>query len=933
MNKNNQHICLVDGSTYIFRAYHALPPLTRKSDGFPVGAISGFCNMLDKLVREEKEKRGITHIVVVFDASGKTFRNEIYKDYKANRSEAPEDLVPQFPVIRQATSAFNIPYVELMGFEADDLIASYAKEAEQKDMQVTIVSSDKDLMQLVSNKTSMLDTMKGKLIDKDGVFEKFGVYPEKVIDVQSLAGDSVDNIPGIPGIGIKTAALLINEYGDLNGLFKNASSIKQNKRRENIIEFEDQAYISKKLVTLKNDIPLPISIEETSLKEIEPEKLIGFLKEMEFKTLTEKKSRELNVDSDSIKASKNTKKGIDLSLPNKKRKTEEISKEFKRDEYKIINSKEELLSWYTKAEEQGFVAFDTETNSLDAVSADMVGFSLCTSENDACYVPLLHTKTDHKQLDFNDAKTFLKELLEDESIIKILHNMKFDALVLAKYNITIENYDDTMLLSYSLGSGGIRHKLDTLIKFYFDHEAISFKELIGSGKDKKTFQEISINEAGKYAAEDADMTLRLWKKLKALLIKENQTKIYEIIEKPLAKILMDMEKEGISINIKKLKDLSKNFENKIQKISKSCFNLINEEINLASPKQVGEILFDKLVLPGGKKTSTGSWSTDAEVLENLANAGHEFPKKLLEWRALSKLKTTYTDALPNYLNEKTKRIHTSFAMATTSTGRLASSDPNLQNIPIRSEDGRMIRKAFVPEKGNLLISSDYSQIELRLIAHIADERNLKNAFLEGKDIHASTASEVFNVPIEDMKPETRRNAKAINFGIIYGISAFGLAKQLNITRTEASEYIKAYFNKYPAIKEYMEETKKFAGENGYVKTLLGRKCIIEDIKNKNPARRSFMERAAINAPIQGSAADIIKRAMILLSNNNELQELNTKMLLQVHDELIFETKKENSKKSIEKIREIMEAAHEPLLKLSVPLITETNSGENWDEAH
>ena len=933
MNKNNQHICLVDGSTYIFRAYHALPPLTRKSDGFPVGAISGFCNMLDKLVREEKEKRGITHIVVVFDASGKTFRNEIYKDYKANRSEAPEDLVPQFPVIRQATSAFNIPYVELMGFEADDLIASYAKEAEQKDMQVTIVSSDKDLMQLVSNKTSMLDTMKGKLIDKDGVFEKFGVYPEKVIDVQSLAGDSVDNIPGIPGIGIKTAALLINEYGDLNGLFKNASSIKQNKRRENIIEFEDQAYISKKLVTLKNDIPLPISIEETSLKEIEPEKLIGFLKEMEFKTLTEKKSRELNVDADSIKASKNTKKGIDLSLPNKKRKTEEISKEFKRDEYKIINSKEELLSWYTKAEEQGFVAFDTETNSLDAVSADMVGFSLCTSENDACYVPLLHTKTDHKQLDFNDAKTFLKELLEDESIIKILHNMKFDALVLAKYNITIENYDDTMLLSYSLGSGGIRHKLDTLIKFYFDHEAISFKELIGSGKDKKTFQEISINEAGKYAAEDADMTLRLWKKLKALLIKENQTKIYEIIEKPLAKILMDMEKEGISINIKKLKDLSKNFENKIQKISKSCFNLINEEINLASPKQVGEILFDKLVLPGGKKTSTGSWSTDAEVLENLANAGHEFPKKLLEWRALSKLKTTYTDALPNYLNEKTKRIHTSFAMATTSTGRLASSDPNLQNIPIRSEDGRMIRKAFVPEKGNLLISSDYSQIELRLIAHIADERNLKNAFLEGKDIHASTASEVFNVPIEDMKPETRRNAKAINFGIIYGISAFGLAKQLNITRTEASEYIKAYFNKYPAIKEYMEETKKFAVENGYVKTLLGRKCIIEDIKNKNPARRSFMERAAINAPIQGSAADIIKRAMILLSNNNELQELNTKMLLQVHDELIFETKKENSKKSIEKIREIMEAAHEPLLKLSVPLITETNSGENWDEAH
>ncbi len=933
MNKNKRHICLVDGSTYIFRAYHALPPLTRKSDGFPVGAISGFCNMLDKLVREERDKRGITHLLVVFDASGKTFRNEIYPDYKANRSEAPEDLIPQFPVIRQATSAFNIPYVELIGFEADDLIASYAKEGELEGMQVTIVSSDKDLMQLVSNNISMLDTMKGKLINKDGVFEKFGVYPKKVIDVQSLAGDSVDNIPGIPGIGIKTAALLINEYGDLNGLFKNASFIKQNKRRENIIEFEDQAYISKKLVTLKNDIPLPIPIEETSLKDIDPEKLIGFLKEMEFKTLTEKKCRELNIDSDSIKPTSSTKKEIDTSMVIDKKENEEIKKAFKRDKYKIINSKEELLSWYKKAEEQGFVAFDTETNSLDAVSADMVGFSLCTSENDACYVPLLHTKTDLKQLDFNDAITFLKNLLEDQSIIKILHNMKFDALVLAKYNINIENYDDTMLLSYSLGSGGIRHKLDTLIKFYFDHEAISFKELIGSGKDKKIFQEISIDEAGKYAAEDADMTLRLWKKLKTLLIKENQTKIYEIIEKPLAKILMDMEKEGISINTGKLKDLSDNFEKKIEKIAKSCFNLINEEINLGSPKQVGEILFDKLALPGGKKTSTGSWSTDAEVLENLANKGHEFPKKLLEWRALSKLKTTYTDALPTYLNKKTKRIHTSFAMATTSTGRLASSDPNLQNIPIRSEDGRMIRKAFIPKKGNLLISSDYSQIELRLIAHIADEKNLKNAFLEGKDIHASTASEVFNVPIDDMKPEIRRNAKAINFGIIYGISAFGLAKQLNITRTEASEYIKSYFNKYPAIKEYMEETKKFAGENGYVKTLLGRKCIVEDIKSKNPARRSFMERAAINAPIQGSAADIIKRAMIILSNNDKLKELKTKMLLQVHDELIFETKKENTNKSMEKIREIMEVAHKPLLKLSVPLITETNSGENWDEAH
>ena len=931
MKNQKQHICLVDGSTYIFRAYHALPPLTRKSDGFPVGAISGFCNMLDKLVREEKEEKGITHLLVVFDASGKTFRNDIYPEYKANRSEAPEDLIPQFPVIRKATSAFNIPFVELLGYEADDLIASYAEEAQKHNMKVTIVSSDKDLMQLVSDNVSMLDTMKGRVFKKEDVFDKFGVYPEKVIDVQSLAGDSVDNIPGIPGIGIKTAALLINEYGDLDGLFENSEKIKQKKRRENIIEFENQAYISKKLVTLKNDVPLPIPIKDTSLKEIDAEKLISFLKEMEFKTLTEKKSKQLNIDSDKIKASDQVER-FEKEIIDSPKDIEEINTKFDRENYQIIQSLDELTKWKLKAENIGYVAFDTETNSLDAVQADMVGFSLCTSENDACYVPLLHEEND-KQIDFDQAIDILKSILEDNGIKKILHNMKFDALVVDKYNINIKNYDDTMLMSYSIGSGGIRHKLDTLIKYYFDHDAISFKDLIGSGKDKKTFQELSIKEAGKYAAEDADMTLRLWKRFKSFMVKDKQVKIYEIIEKPLAQVIMNMEKHGISIDVNKLNELSVKFEEKLKNLEKSCYKLIGEEINLGSPKQVGEILFDKLALPGGKKTSTGSWSTNAEVLENLANEGYDFPKILLEWRALSKLKTTYTDTLPTYLNTKTNRIHSSFAMATTSTGRLASSDPNLQNIPIRSDDGRMIRKAFIPEKGNVLISSDYSQIELRLIAHIADEKNLINAFLDEIDIHSSTASEVFNIPLNDMTPDIRRNAKAINFGIIYGISAFGLAKQLNISRTEASEFIKAYFKKYPSIRGYMDETKKFANENGFVKTLLGRKCLVEEINSKNAATRSFMERAAINAPIQGSAADIIKRAMIILGNHKKLAKLETKMLLQVHDELIFETKKENCEESMRIIKKEMESANLPILNLNVPLIADTNFGNNWDEAH
>ena len=933
MNERKEHIYLVDGSTYIFRAYHALPPLTRKSDGFPVGAISGFCSMLDKLVKEERERNALTHLLVVFDASGKTFRNDIYPEYKANRSEPPEDLIPQFPVIRSATNAFNIKYVEMLGYEADDLIASYAKSAHAENMKVTIVSSDKDLMQLINDDISMLDTMKNRIINKEEVYKKFGVYPEKVIDVQSLAGDSIDNIPGVPGIGVKTAALLINEYGNLDNLFKKTDEITQKKRRENLKDFADQAYLSKKLVTLKDDVDLPIPLKDTKIQEINPEKLLGFLKEMEFKRLSEKKSSELNVDIDSILPTKSIKFSTkkDVAREDKVEKTEKL--DFNTKNYKTIQNKLELMEWYKKAEEVGYIAFDTETDSLNAIDANLIGFSMCIRPGEACYVPLKHIETDEKQLDFEESLVFLKLLLEDEGIIKILHNMKYDGLVLSKYKIDIKNYDDTMLISYSLGSGGIRHSLDNLAKRYFNHTAISYKEIVGTGKKKKIFSEISIPDATEYAAEDADLTMKLWKFLKPKLSQNNLMKVYIDIERPLARTLIEMEKEGVAIDKNKLKKLSKNFEEKIVEIEKISHKLIGEEFNLGSPKQIGEILYEKLSIPGGKKTASGAWSTDANVLETLVNEGHELPKLLLQWRGLSKLKTTYTDALPTFISKSTNRVHTSFAMAATSTGRLASSDPNLQNIPIRTGDGRMIRKAFIPEKGNLLISADYSQIELRLIAHIAQDKNLREAFKDGQDIHSLTASEVFNVPITDVDENIRRSAKAINFGIIYGISAFGLAKQLNISRTEASEYIKSYFAKFSSIKEYMAETKEFAKKNGYVNTIFGRKCIVGDIDTKNPARRSFMERAAINAPIQGSAADIIKRAMIRMHDELRNSELKTKMLLQVHDELIFEADEKEIDDSIRIIRKVMENAHKPSQELSVPLIVELRSGLNWNEAH
>ena len=929
---DKKHIYLVDGSTYIFRAYHALPPLTRKSDGFPVGAISGFCNMLDKLIKDERENNNLTHLLVIFDASGKTFRNDIYPEYKANRSSPPEDLIPQFPVIRKATDAFNVNHVEMLGYEADDLIASYAKAAIDEKMKVTIVSSDKDLMQLVKEDVSMLDTMKNRLIQKNEVIEKFGVEPKKVIDVQSLAGDSIDNIPGVPGIGIKTAALLINEYDNLDNLLEKASNIKQNKRRESLIEFADQARLSRELVTLKEDVKLPIPIKDIEIQSFDPKKLISFLKSMEFKTLTEKKAREFNlnledVETEELELEFNKEKEVETETKNEK----DFNK-FDYKEYSTIINKNELDKWKRKITEKGYVAIDTETDSLNAIQANLIGFSLATGINEACYIPIKHDNAD-KQIHIDDAIHFLKSINEDPSILKIFHNKKYDALVLDKYNIKVNSYDDTMLISYSLGSGGTRHSLDFLAKKYMSHSAISFKEIAGSGKSQKSFNEISINEASIYAAEDADITFRLWKILRPRLMSEKISSVYETIERPLAKVIMDMEKNGVCVDEKILKELSIKFENDIKRIEKECFEIVGSEFNLGSPKQIGEILFDKLKIKGGKRTPSGAWSTDAETLNFLASSGNILPKLLLEWRGLSKLKSTYTDALPNFINKNTKRIHTSYSMSSTSTGRLSSSDPNLQNIPIKNDEGKMIRSAFIADEGYSLISADYSQIELRIIAHISDDNNLKNAFKNNIDIHSLTASEVFGVPIEDMSQDIRRKAKAINFGIIYGISPFGLSNQLDISRSEASDYIRSYFEKFPSIRDYMESTKEFAKNNGFVKTLFGRKCIIDDSGNRGPGGKAFMERAAINAPIQGTAADIIKRAMIKIPKNLKKENLETKMIMQVHDELVFETKDNEIEKTMSIVIKEMSEAHKPVVDLSVDLKVEAASGKNWDQAH
>ena len=945
------HIFLVDGSGYIFRAYHALPPLTRKSDGLPVGAVSGFCNMLYKLLQDTKDEFEPTHLAVIFDHSGKSFRNELYADYKAHRPPAPEDLVPQFALIRDAVRAFDVPCIEMEGFEADDLIATYACQAAANGARVTIVSSDKDLMQLVNGNIDMLDTMKLKAIGPAEVEEKFGVGPDKVVDVQSLAGDSVDNVPGVPGIGIKTAALLINEYGDLDTLLERAEEIKQKKRRENLIEFADQARISRDLVRLKQDVPVTVGLEEMDIKTPDPVKLIGFLKDMEFTTLTKRVASELGVEADEVPAAGDHPADAPVIVEAKGPAerggapgavSPGIEAPIDPDAYETVTEVEVLKAWLEEAKDQGFMALDTETDSLDAMAARLVGVSIATRPGKACYIPLQHGAGEGldfdgngapEQISLDDALGLLKPVLEDPAVLKIGQNLKYDLQVLKRHGINVAPIDDTMLMSYALDAGLHGHGMDELSKLHLGHEPIPFKEIAGSGKSQITFDQVPIPKATRYAAEDADVTLRLYMLLKPRLVAEKKTTVYETLERPLVSVLVDMEHEGVKIDRQVLSRLSGEFSQKMGAYEEEIYELAGEEFNIGSPKQLGEILYDKKGLSGGRKTKTGAWSTDAAALEELAAQGHELPQRILDWRGLSKLKSTYTDALPEYINKDTGRVHTSYSMASTTTGRLASSEPNLQNIPVRTEDGRRIRTAFIAEKGMKLISADYSQIELRLVAHIAGVKELKDAFADGLDIHAMTASEIFNVPIKGMEPSVRRRAKAINFGIIYGISAFGLANQLGISRSEAGDYIDLYFKRFPGIRDYMESTKESAHKDGFVETIFGRKIHLPEINSKNGARRSFMERAAINAPIQGSAADIIRRAMIHMAGALSRADLKARMLLQVHDELIFEAPEKETEKTCKLVCDVMSKAAEPAVALSVPLDVEANAANNWDEAH
>lgn len=960
--KSGDHLMLVDGSAYIFRAYHALPPLTRKSDGLPVGAVAGFCNMLWKLLAVAEDTslgEKPTHFAVIFDASSKTFRNDIYGEYKANRSETPEDLIPQFAVIRDATRAFNVASIEKDGFEADDLIATYARQAEEMGAHVTIVSSDKDLMQLVTEKIIMFDQMKDKIIRTAEVIEKFGVGPEKMIDLQALAGDSTDNVPGVPGIGAKTAAQLLLEYGDLETLLGRAGEIKQNKRRENLIEFADQARLSKRLVELEQNVPVDATLDDMAVEGVDGPKLVAFLKGMEFTTLTKRVAESTETVADAIDA---TKVSVDhwegnaaLDAASAKSNAENsptamtealkaaaFGQKIDHALYERITDLDTLSAWCDAARDQGFVSFDTEATSLDAMQADLVGVSLALAPGKAAYIPLQHKSgvddllgggMVEGQIPLRDAVSVLKPLLEDSAVLKIAQNLKYDALLLSRYDINVVSFDDTMLLSYALDTGRGGHGMDELSQRWLDHTPIPFKEVAGSGKNMITFDQVPLEAATAYAAEDADVTLRLWQVLKPRLAADGMTRVYESLERPMVPMLMRMEKRGISVDRQMLSRLSGEFAQGMAGLEAEITELAGERFNIGSPKQLGDILFGKMSLPGGKKTKTGAWSTSASVLEELAAEGHELPRKIVDWRQLSKLKSTYSDALPGFINPDTKRVHTSYSLASTTTGRLSSSDPNLQNIPVRTESGRKIRQAFIAEAGNKLISADYSQIELRVLAHIADIPQLKQAFADGLDIHAMTASEMFGVPIEGMDPMVRRQAKAINFGIIYGISAFGLANQLSISRSDAKSYIDTYFERFPGIRTYMEDTKAFARTHGYVETIFGRRAHYPEINSKNPNMRAFNERAAINAPIQGSAADIIRRAMVRMEEALTKTTLSAQMLLQVHDELIFEVPEEEVDATIPVVRDIMEQACLPLIDLSVPLQVDARAADNWDEAH
>ena len=926
------HLHLIDGSGFIFRAYHALPPLTRKSDGLPVGAVSGFCNMLFKIIEDQKGSNAPTHLVVVFDAKGKTFRSDIYPEYKMNRPPAPEDLVPQFPLTRDATRAFGLACIEQEGFEADDIIATLAIKARDAGGHVTIVSSDKDMMQLVGNGVEMFDAMKNKRIGTEQVEEKFGVGPNRVIDVQSLAGDSVDNVPGAPGIGVKTAALLINEYGDLDSLLERASEIKQPKRRETLIENADQIRTSRELVTLKTDMEMDCLLDDFEVQAPDPEVVLKFLSEMEFRTMSARIANKLGVNAPEIIL-------VDKNI----NKNQIIDVEYipiTSDKYELINDINGLTRWIEKIYQRGYVAVDTETTGLNDMIVDLVGICLSVEVGEACYIPLGHTNGEDDlfggaslcegQIKLEEALTILRPVLEDSSILKIGQNIKYDTKIFARYDVSLAPVDDTMLLSYAINGGKHNHGMDYLSERYLDHKPISIKTLLGSGKSAITFDKVSISDAVKYAAEDADITLRLWKLFKPMLHESNVTKVYETLERPLIPVLAKMEMNGIKVDRNTLSRMSNNFAQSMSGLEAEIYNLAGQTFNVGSPKQLGEILFDKLELPGGKKGKTGAYGTGVDVLEDLASEGHELPVKVLDWRQMSKLKSTYTDALQGHINSNTGRVHTSYIISGASTGRLSSTDPNLQNIPIRSEAGRKIREAFIAEEGNVLLSLDYSQIELRILAHIAKIDTLKQAFHEGQDIHALTASQMFNVPLENMDPMVRRQAKAINFGVIYGISGFGLARNLRIPRKEAQSFIDTYFERFPGIRAYMDETVSFAKENGYVKTLFGRKVHTSEINAKGP-QAGFAKRAAINAPIQGTAADVIRRAMVQMPN--AIAHLPAKMLLQVHDELIFEVNKDALNETTEVVRNIMEKASEPVVKLDVPLVVDAGFGSNWADAH
>jgi len=942
----NSHVVLVDGSAYIFRAYHALPPLTNKIDGTPVGAVAGFCNMLFKLMNNQTDLDRPTHFAVIFDASGKTFRNDIYDRYKANRGETPEDLIPQFPLTREATIAFGAASVEMTGFEADDLIATYARVADEAGARCTIISSDKDLMQLVTDRVIMRDPMKNKDIGIKEVEEKFGVKPDRVIDVQALAGDSVDNIPGVPGIGVKTAVLLLNEYGPLEELLERSHEIPQKGRREKMMANKEQALLSKVLVTLKNDVDLEVPIEDLAVTDPDVDVLFDFLERMTFRTLTARVRAALGDGATDGLRKDDT--AADAAAPGDMATLGNII--FDREKYVCIQDAKTLQNWVDRALTKEVIAVDLETNSLDSAAAKMVGVCLALGDNDACYIPLAHVGTGNsadagdmfgsaapQQIPMEEALAILEPLLHAPHVLKVGQNFKYDLGVFQRYEgngkaLHPAPYDDTMLISYALEAGLRGHGMDAMSELYFGHKAISFKEIAGTGKKQKTFDEIELDVATPYAAEDADVTLRLWKFLKPKLAIETVATAYETLDRPLPAVVAKMENEGIKVDRSELNRLSGLFAQKMAGLEDEAYELAGTKFNIGSPKQIGEILFDNMGLEGGKKTKTGAWQTGVDVLEKLADEGAALPRIVLDWRQYSKLKSTYTDALVAQINPDTGRVHTSYSLAATTTGRLSSSDPNLQNIPIRTEMGRKIRDAFVAEAGHVLVAADYSQIELRLLAHIADLKTMKQAFADGVDIHALTASEMFGVPLSEMTPEVRRNAKAINFGIIYGISAFGLAKNIGISRTEASDYIKTYFEKFPGIKAYMEEAKAEAREHGFITTIMGRKCHIKGIRDSNQMSRAFAERQAINAPIQGAAADIMRRAMIKMPEAIKSVE-GARLLLQVHDELVFEVPESAADKLIKAVVPTMETAHKPAIDISVPLLVEANAAKNWNDAH